>query len=197
MQKILLLALIISLLLVPSVNGQGVQDGQKTQIVEAKKIDDRALILQNYLAKYNSPLQTHAQDFIDAADHYGIDWKLVPAIAGVESTFGKHIPGGFNGWGWGVYGNQAIFFNSWRHGIFTVSQGLKERYVAKGLDTPHKMNKIYAASPTWGTHVNYFIKDMERFVQDQAKENHIIFQGLNTSKTAGSSAELFFKEQII
>src|SRR5262249_29143298 len=83
-------------------------------VVEAKPVDQRAVILKDYLAQYNSPLENHAQDFVDAADSYGIDWKLVPAISGVESTFGKAIPGGFNGWGWGVYGTQAIYFKSWR-----------------------------------------------------------------------------------
>ncbi len=66
--------------------------------VEAKKLDRKAEILAQYLAKYNSPLQYHAQDFIDAANTYKLDWKLVASIAGVESTFGKFIPGGYNGW---------------------------------------------------------------------------------------------------
>ncbi|MDO8618380.1 MAG: hypothetical protein Q7R49_00380, partial [Candidatus Daviesbacteria bacterium] len=71
--------------------------------VQSKQLDDKAEILSSYLSKHNSPLQYHSQDFIDAAKQYNLDWKLVPAIAGVESTFGKHIPGGYNGWGWGVY----------------------------------------------------------------------------------------------
>ena len=124
------------------------------------KGDRRAEILQAYLARYNSPLQAHAADFIEAADTYNMDWKLVPAIAGVESTFGKHIPGGYNGWGWGVYGNQALGFKSWRHGIFTVAEGLKKNYIDKGLTTPIAMNRIYASSPTWGTKVNYFLNDI-------------------------------------
>src|SRR5688572_7783897 len=53
--------------------------------ISAKQFDPRAKILADYLEKRNSPMKNQAQDFIDAADHYGIDWKLVPAIAGVES----------------------------------------------------------------------------------------------------------------
>lgn len=131
--------------------------------ITVRKLDPKAEILAKYLAKYNSPLQYHAQDFIDAARVYGLDWKLVPAIAGVESTFGKFTPGGFNGWGWGVYGTQTIYFTSWREGIFTVSKGLKENYINKGLTNPYAMNKIYAVSPHWGWKVTYFMNDIDRF----------------------------------
>lgn len=137
--------------------------------IESKKIDNRAKVLSDYLAKYNSPLQYHAQDFIEAADTYKLDWRLIPAIAGVESTFGKHIPGGFNAWGWGVYGNQAIYFNSWRDGIFTIAKGLREGYLNKGLTDPYTMNKVYAASPFWGSKVAYFLNDLETFASGQSE----------------------------
>lgn len=149
-----------------------VQFVQDTQI-EKKELDSRAKILRDYLARYNSPLQNHAQDFIDAADSFNLDWKLVPAITGVESTFGKHIPGGhnpatssYNGWGWGVYGNKVTKFKSWREGIFTVSEGLKKNYIDQGLTDPYTINKKYAASPNWGRKVTYFLEDLERFASN-------------------------------
>lgn len=131
--------------------------------IEVKSLDGEARVLSNYLARHNSPLQYHAQDFIDAAKKYDLDWKLVAAISGVESTFGKQIPGGYNAWGWGVYGTQAIYFDSWKDGIYTVSKGLRENYLNKGLLNPYQMNRIYAASPFWGSKVAYFMKDMDSF----------------------------------
>lgn len=131
--------------------------------VEGKKLDAKAKILADYLAKFDSPLTNQAQDFIDAANTYNLDWKLIPAIAGVESTFGKQIPGGYNAWGWGVYGDQAIYFSSWREAIFTIAKGLRENYVDKGYAEPYAMNRIYAASPYWGGKVTYFMNDLEKF----------------------------------
>ncbi len=131
--------------------------------IEAKKLDNRAQILSAYLAKFDSPLQYHAQDFIDASNVYNLDWKMLPAIAGVESTFGKQIPGGFNAWGWGVYGTQAIYFDSWRQAIFTIAQGLRENYLNKGLIDPYAINAVYAASPFWGGKVSYFMRDIDNF----------------------------------
>lgn len=136
--------------------------------VEAQLFDPQAQVLADYLKKHNSPLQYHAQDFIDAARIYSLDWRLVPAIAGVESTFGKAIPGGYNAWGWGVYGNQAIYFRSWKEGIFVISEGLKKGYLDKGLKDPYSINRVYAASPYWGGKVSYFMKDLERFSDDHS-----------------------------
>lgn len=138
---------------------------QNNQIaeIESKRIDPQAEILSAYLAKYNSPMQYNAQDFIDASNKYNLDWKMLPAIAGVESTFGKFIPGGYNAWGWGVYGTQAIYFKSWRDAMFTIAQGLRENYLNKGLTDPYAINPVYAASPSWGWKVAYFMQDIENF----------------------------------
>ena len=148
-----------------------IENNTSSEQIQAKKLDNRAVILTKYLAKYNSPLQYHAQDFIDAAKTYDLDWKMVVSIAGVESTFGKHIPGGYNGWGWGVYGTQAIYFESWKDGIYTVSKGLREGYLNKGLTDPYSINRVYAASPTWGKNVTYFMNDLEKFAKEFEAQN--------------------------
>lgn len=134
--------------------------------IEAKPIDKRAAILKDYLAKHNSPLENSAQDFIDAADQYDLDWRLVVSISGVESTFGKRIPGGYNGWGWGVYGDNRIYFTSWREAIFTISKSLKKDYVDKGYTEPFSMNRKYAASKSWGTNVTFFMNEIEKYAQN-------------------------------
>lgn len=132
-------------------------------LVETKELDKRAKILADYLASHNSPMQYHAQDFVDAADKYALDWKMLPAIAGVESTFGKFIPGGYNAYGWGVYGTNRIYFKSWKDGIFIVARGLREGYLDKGLTDPYSINRVYAASPNWGRNVTFFMDDLEKY----------------------------------
>lgn len=139
--------------------------------IESKKLDRKAKILAAYLGRFNSPMQYHAQDFIDASNEYNLDWKLLPSIAGVESTFGKQIPGGYNAWGWGVYGDQAIYFNSWRNGMFIIAKGLRENYLNKGLTDPYAINRIYAASPFWGKNVTYFMGDLQKFADKYEKES--------------------------
>src|SRR3990167_11101427 len=157
---------ILAFLLITSVayadKAEAANENDTTEQIAARQLSREAQILASYLAKFNSPLQYHAQDFIDAAKTYELDWRLVPAIAGVESTFGKFIPGGYNAWGWGVYGTNAIYFKSWREAIFTISQGLREGYLDKGLTDPYSMNRIYAASKTWGGKVTFFMGDINK-----------------------------------
>ncbi|MEK7616585.1 MAG: hypothetical protein AAB414_00850 [Patescibacteria group bacterium] len=160
-----ILAFTILFSTIPIVADEVVEENRPAEQIQAKQLDPQAKILAAYLAKYNSPLQYHAQDLIDAAGVYDLDWKMLPAIAGVESTFGKFTPGGYNGWGWGVYGAKAVYFNSWTDGIFTVAKGLRENYFDRGLTNPYSINRVYAASPDWGAKVTYFMRDLEKFAQ--------------------------------
>lgn len=132
------------------------------QITRDERIDQ----LRAYLTMHNSPLSDEAPHFISEADRLGLDWKLVAAIAGTESTFGKHVPGGsYNGWGWGIpTGAQSgIAFKSWKQGITTVSEGLKYRYVNRGAVSVEQIGRIYAASPRWAGNVRFFINQIESF----------------------------------
>src|SRR5579864_6730558 len=63
---------------------------EETQINEVR--DNRVEILQKFLEQYNSPLASNAETFVKEADKNKIDWKLLPSIAGVESTFAHAEP---------------------------------------------------------------------------------------------------------
>lgn len=192
-RKLLLIILLIVFTFLPTTQAQAVEfDLLPTQQmeIEAKILDPRAMILRDYLSLYDSPLKNNAQDFIEAADLYKLDWKLVPAIAGVESTFGKHSIGK-NAWGWGVYGNQAILFPTWKDGIYTVTRGLKESYFDRGLTNPYTINRVYAASPAWGWKVSYFMSDLENFAKSRQPilEASLDYQDVE-AKTFKGSAKL-------
>ncbi len=128
--------------------------------------DNRVTRLKEALERYNSPLAKEAKNFIFYADKFQLDWKLVAAIAGAESTFGKHIPSNsFNAWGWAVYtGRQTgAVFTSWEEGIAVVSRGLREGYLNEGLTTPEQIGRRYAASHAWPKSVRFFIGKITDF----------------------------------
>jgi len=127
--------------------------------------DLRAKILKDFLVEQDSPLAPYAKDFIDNADKYNLDWKLVAAISGVESTFGKEIPGNsYNAWGWGVYGDNVIRFSSWKDGIQIVSQGLRDRYMDQwGGKDIYQIGTAYASSPAWAGHVQLYLNKIQEF----------------------------------
>ena len=49
----------------------------------------------------NAPLADYAEKFVEVANKYGLDYRLLPAIATVESSGGKNNFRKYNAWGWG------------------------------------------------------------------------------------------------
>lgn len=127
----------------------------KTNEVE-NTADYRVAILRGFLAEYNSPLADYAPVFVETADKYNLDWRFVPAITGVESTFGKRIPtNSYNAYGWA---NGAYYFDSWEGSIEIVSKTLREKYYDRGATSITKIARRYAPpSSTWAWKVRYFM----------------------------------------
>ncbi|MBI3954671.1 glucosaminidase domain-containing protein [Candidatus Collierbacteria bacterium] len=122
--------------------------------------DIRAVKLKKYLTQKKSELAMFSLNFIEVADKWGLDWRLLPAIAGVESNFGRQIPyGSFNAYGWA---NGRYRFKSWEDSIEHVSRVIAIKYLGRGLNTPEKMQPIYAPpSKTWAGKVRFFINQIE------------------------------------
>ena len=126
--------------------------------------DIRAQKLATFLSKYNSPLAYFSNDFVQEADRNGLDYRLLPAIAGVESTFARNfIPETHNVYGWG---GGEIGFQSWPDGITKVSLGLKKGYLDKGAGSVEDIAKIYCPpnSSRWAQNVRLFMEKIEATV---------------------------------
>ncbi len=165
-QLILLVAFLLATSLFPThieAATQAASSAALTPIKTGEKevIDNRVKALENVLSKYNSPLAPYAKTYIQAADKHGVDWKLLPSIAGLESSFGKHyIPGTYNVYGWG---SGRIYFDSWEHGIDHINKTLKANYMEKwGAKNVWEIGPIYAESPTWAVRVNSFMSQMDK-----------------------------------
>jgi len=124
------------------------------------EMDYRTLKLKIFFKKYNSPLTPYAKYFVYWADVYNIDWRLIPAISGVESTFGKRIPkNSFNAYGWA---NGEYRFSSWEDSIEHVTKTLRLKYKDKGAVTIKSIARRYAPpSSTWGGKVEFFMSKID------------------------------------
>ena len=176
--KNLFIFIFISILMVtktPDVYAAEFAAGSSAALLKpiANPPDSRVKILREFLEQYNSPLQPYAENFVEIADKYELDWKLVAAISGVESTFGQQIPyQSYNGWGWGIYGTNMIRFSSWNQGIETVSEGLRTNYINKwGARDVYEIGRFYAASPTWAQRVSYFMRKISEFKDQKLAQN--------------------------
>jgi len=126
------------------------------------KGDARTFILQNALEE--SPLFPYTQLLVDTADKYNLDFRLMPAIAVVESGAGRAmVSDSHNAWG---FENGATKFSSWEEAIEKVAQTLKGGYIDQGLVTPELMMPKYAPPSVakggpWARKVNLLFEQME------------------------------------
>lgn len=165
MKKILTIVVIILISAILFSNKTYAQEVQTSSaklsldVQNSSSNDVRVKALKKVFENYNSPLVNEAENYVRLADKNGVDWKLLPSIAGLESSFGKRLmPNSHNAYGWG---GGHIYFDSWEDGIDTITKSLSERYYARGADTVWTIGPIYAESPTWSVRVNSFMQKIE------------------------------------
>ena len=119
-------------------------------------------IVRQFFAQYNSPLEPYAPDIIASSERYGLDFRILPAIAMQESTLCKKvIEDSHNCWGWGIYGGKVTKFDNYPHAIETISKGLSTKYRDRGLITIDEIAKLYNPSNT-----NYWVENVSHIMEE-------------------------------
>ncbi len=155
-----------------------------TTIVETD--DARALIVANFLKRYNTPKPLGVRNlnhplvpedyfgkfFVELADEYNLDFRLLPAIAMQESNLcvstprpldeNGNIVESYNCLGFGVYGTKVTMFPSFEANFEQAAKTLKKNYIDIGLDTPYKIMKKYTppSDGSWAESVNQWMAEM-------------------------------------
>ncbi|RLC29376.1 hypothetical protein DRH13_05820 [Candidatus Woesebacteria bacterium] len=162
LQKITFIIFMLAYVSTAEVSADVTVAESSAQLVGRTKVesDYREEILRNYLEGHNSPLSEYSGVFINLADKYRLDWRLVPAITGVESTFGKRIPiNSYNAYGWA---NGGYSFESWDESIEVVSKALRNNYIDRGAVSINDIARIYAPpSETWARNVKFFMNKID------------------------------------
>lgn len=133
---------------------------------DIEKADGRSILIGSFFKDYKSILSDHSQVFVDVADKYNLDYRLLPAIAMQESNGGrKVIKDSYNPFGYGIYGDLVIRFKGWEEAIEQVGRALKEDYLSQGLTTPYKIMTKYtppslAKGGTWARGVSSFMEEL-------------------------------------
>jgi len=169
MEKIFTIVILIVLFILPSSVRASQEAGSSAtlspQMTEALvdayvERSIKRMVISEVLNKYNAPLASEVDGFMNACMAHDIDCYLLPSIAGLESSFGKYTyPQSHNPFGWG---GGYIIFDTWEEGFMVVAKGLSENYIARGADTIEKIGPIYAASPTWTQRVRFFQNEFDR-----------------------------------
>jgi len=129
--------------------------------------DARPILIRRYLEKYHSPLTPYADFIFAVSQKYGLDYRLLVAIAQQESNLCKKIPpNSHNCWGWGIHSRGTLKFSSYPEAIEAVAKGLRKDYLDKGLLTPEQIMTKYTplSNGSWAFGVNQFMKEIEELL---------------------------------
>jgi len=135
-----------------------------TDSIEIK--DARAKIVEDFFLSYKSQLADYSNYFIQVADKYNLDYRLLPAISMQESNGGRRmIKDSYNPFGFGIYGSKALKFESFEEAIEKVGYSLREDYLNQGLETTEEIMTKYTPPSlekggAWAKGVNTFISEM-------------------------------------
>lgn len=123
--------------------------------------DEQVIKMNLVLEEYHSPMAGLEKELIAAAKKYNLDWTLMAAIAGTESSFGKRMPHEcINPYGWGIYGDNKLCFESFANAANTVAKGLGTKYNTTSLSTiAHTYNTV--STEGWISHTQFFINKIK------------------------------------
>lgn len=130
-----------------------------TPIVIVKE-DKRVTILNDFFTKKASPLASYSKFFVETADKYGLDWTLMPAISGMESSFGKEMPVRSNN-PFGLGGGNLMRFATLYDAIEYEGKLLSKNYK---LAANHAIGSIYCpkyeCNQNWAVIVTNFSEEI-------------------------------------
>ena len=147
----------------PSATKLQTQNNFEGQVLGVEITDMRSYLVANFLK--GTRLESYSDLIVQASDKYGLDYRLIPAIAMRESGGGnKTKEETHNAWG---FENGRTNFSSWEEAIETVAKTLKVKYADKGLTTPEEIMPVYAPPQIekdgkWARDINFFFSKMEK-----------------------------------
>jgi hypothetical protein len=82
--------------------------------------------VRRFLERFGSPMAPYARAIVVAGRRWGVDPRLIVAIAGTESTFGRYQLG-FNAWGWDAP-HGLTRWSSWDESIDAYARAFANGY---------------------------------------------------------------------
>ena len=144
------LAFLAGMVFLPT--GVSLQQTQQHPAPEYRN-DPRLSRLKSFFSRAGCPAAAYARIFLEAADDYALDWRLLPSISFLESTGGKAAPRN-NIFGWNS-GRAA--FESPQAAIHEVGYTLAHSrlYRDKDLDS---LLTTYNSDPSYADRVKWVMR---------------------------------------
>lgn len=162
-----LLAIAILYLYEPNTPTPPISAGSSAVLeVKEKKTPDEVIKIERFFSSYNSILSFYAQDFYNVATNEGLDFRLLPSIAMVESTGGKNTPScaPYNPFGWSSSTSPCGFyrFKDFKEAIRTAGRGISRNRAYHRFKQSQEISvlaEIYnpGGKEKWESDVKYFM----------------------------------------
>ena len=128
-----------------------------------------AATLDEYLQARGSPMAGLGEALLDAGWRYNVDPRLLVAIAGADTGFGRVLCTDYNAWNWFWFGWCNSPFESWVQGMEEVARGLRVGYLDAGrtdVDTiAERYGPLDDPRDTLGLN-RYWPGNVTRYLQD-------------------------------
>ncbi len=122
----------------------------------AQEAAQKAQKLQAFFEAHGCPRPFHAEDYVAAADLYGIDYRLLPAVSVRESTCGVYAHRN-NRWGWA---SLRVGFRSVARGIHYISSQLAFGRYYRGKDVDGILH-TYNPNPHYVRQVRHLMEEID------------------------------------
>ncbi len=116
-----------------------------------------------YLQRKQSPMAGVGSALVDYSRQYNVDPRLVIAISGAETTFGRHLCADNNAWNWFHHRNCAQSpFENYPQGAERVTRFMRLSYLNRGYTTIELIRYKYCTSgcENWISLVTAFHDEM-------------------------------------
>lgn len=125
--------------------------------------------IQTFFKNYDSPLESQADDIVNASYVYGIDYRILPAIAMVESGGCKYPAPGtlYNCFGFKSYSSPNGWwrFENYNESIWKIAQTLGTNPAYKRFQETGQIQELAIvynlSSQKWIEDVNYFYNQIK------------------------------------
>ena len=119
--------------------------------------------IDGYLQRKQSPMAGVGSALSDYSRQYNVDPRLIIAISGAETTFGRHLCADNNAWNWFHHRNCAQSpFENYPQGAERVTRFMRSSYLNRGYTTIELIRYKYCTSgcENWISLVSAFHNEM-------------------------------------
>ena len=129
-----------------------------------------AAALDNFLRARGSPMAGLGEELLKAGWRYNVDPRLIVAIAGAETSFGRALCTSYNAWNWFWWEWCNSPFESWEQVLDEVARGLRVGYLDQGLTDVDSIAARYCplddprdtlgVNRHWPANVAHYLKEL-------------------------------------